>query len=320
MTEQENKARFRQAIDRTLSGLEGNPYLFQRVAANAEKGANNMKHHFPKGVLIALIVLLCMGTAALAAGGLLGGTVNWLGQIVQGNELPYVIWERTEAQEAVSQKLNDWMALLKTDFELVEVTVRTADGLFCNAISGLKRTASDLPGFETLMVGAQNIPTPQNIPAGYELVSGTIEYGCRSEGEWHMLEDMTLEAGVTAQRYVVDEADSYVHGYDLLLRNPAAYEDFLFISVELAALGDAANQDIVFGAGQEVRIVDVPGMDNAVLLWAEYDHHLTMRQRLSEPVAALDFRRGMVEYGDVKIDVIASTLDVDALICMFSAE
>lgn len=67
MTEQENKEKFKQAIDHTLSGLQGDPFLYQRVAANAEKGAKTVKNHFPKGLVIALIVILCMSTAALAA-------------------------------------------------------------------------------------------------------------------------------------------------------------------------------------------------------------------------------------------------------------
>ena len=76
MTEQEQKAKFKQAIDHTLSGLEGDPYLFQRVAASAEKGAKSMKYHIPKGVLIALIALLCMGTVAVAAGINYGASVQ----------------------------------------------------------------------------------------------------------------------------------------------------------------------------------------------------------------------------------------------------
>lgn len=68
MTEQQEKARFKQAIDHTLSGLTGDPFLYQRIAANAEKGAKPVKYRFPKGIVIALIVLLCMGTAVAAVG------------------------------------------------------------------------------------------------------------------------------------------------------------------------------------------------------------------------------------------------------------
>lgn len=76
MTEQLEKARFKQAIDHTLSGLTGDPFLSQRVAANAEKGAKQMKHHFSKGLVIALIAILCMGTVAVAAGFYYGAGVQ----------------------------------------------------------------------------------------------------------------------------------------------------------------------------------------------------------------------------------------------------
>ena len=49
MNEQQEKAKFRQAIDHTLTGLEGNPFLYQRVTALAEKGEKKMKRCIPKG-------------------------------------------------------------------------------------------------------------------------------------------------------------------------------------------------------------------------------------------------------------------------------
>lgn len=67
MTEQQEKMRFREAIDHTLTALEGNPCLYQRVVANAEKGEKTMKHWIPKGLVIALITLFCMGAVAVAA-------------------------------------------------------------------------------------------------------------------------------------------------------------------------------------------------------------------------------------------------------------
>lgn len=68
MTEQQEKARFRQAIDHTLSDIQGDAFLAQRVLARAEKGAKPVTYHIPKGIVIALIALLCMGTVAVAVG------------------------------------------------------------------------------------------------------------------------------------------------------------------------------------------------------------------------------------------------------------
>lgn len=67
MNEQQEKAKFRQAIDHTLTSLEGNPFLYQRVAARAEEGEKKVKSNFTKCIVIALIVVMCMSTVAVAA-------------------------------------------------------------------------------------------------------------------------------------------------------------------------------------------------------------------------------------------------------------
>ena len=67
MNEQQEKAKFRQAIDHTLTGLEGDPFLYQRIAARAEEGEKKVKSNFTKCIVIALIVVMCMSTVAVAA-------------------------------------------------------------------------------------------------------------------------------------------------------------------------------------------------------------------------------------------------------------
>lgn len=55
------------ALNQDAAFLQPNPHLAQRVIANARKGERKVKYSIPKGVVIALIVLLCMGTVAVAA-------------------------------------------------------------------------------------------------------------------------------------------------------------------------------------------------------------------------------------------------------------
>ena len=100
MNEQQEKVKFREAIDHTLTGLEGDPFLHQRVLAQTEKGEKPVKMKWMKTAVIALIVALFMGTVALA-GGMLGGTVNWLGEIVRENqeESGIMLYEPTAEQE-----------------------------------------------------------------------------------------------------------------------------------------------------------------------------------------------------------------------------
>lgn len=67
MNEQQKKTKFKQAVDQTLVGLEGNPFLYQRVTAQAEKGEDLVKKRFAKTFAIAMLAVLCMSTVALAA-------------------------------------------------------------------------------------------------------------------------------------------------------------------------------------------------------------------------------------------------------------
>ena len=66
MREAEERARIHQAIDRTLSGLTGDPWLFQRISAAAGKEAPKMKRKLSAGLVLAIVIAL-LATAALAA-------------------------------------------------------------------------------------------------------------------------------------------------------------------------------------------------------------------------------------------------------------
>lgn len=67
MTEQQEKACIRNAIDHTLTDLTGDPFLYRRVAAHGEKGEKNMKCAIPKRVAAVLILLLGITTVAVVA-------------------------------------------------------------------------------------------------------------------------------------------------------------------------------------------------------------------------------------------------------------
>lgn len=65
MNEREEKRRIQQALNRTLSGLQENPFLAQRIIAHG-KGKTRMKKKLSLG-LIAALIILATTTTALAA-------------------------------------------------------------------------------------------------------------------------------------------------------------------------------------------------------------------------------------------------------------
>ena len=66
MREELERKQVHQAVDSTLSGLTGDPWLFRKVSSDAGKGERVMKRKLSAGLVLA-IVLALLATAALAA-------------------------------------------------------------------------------------------------------------------------------------------------------------------------------------------------------------------------------------------------------------
>ncbi len=327
MTEQENKAKFKQAIDHTLSGLQGDPFLYQRVSAHAEKGEKRMKYKFPKGVLIALIVILCMGTVAVAAG-VYGGTTNWNGDIIfdERPEIAYPTMPPEMLEEEIdrSVRISDWVRELENDGELLIIYEMQDGEIYSSTSNSLKRTAKDMEVFKELLDGVEYLPLPNFIPDGYEFVQGEVRYTCREGGEWRLANQMELEKGVKAEWYQLDAADAIVRGYDVLFRSSPEDYHYLNIFVTMFELQDVNDQSFGFIEGQTVKVVDVQGMDNALAITSENSCYLSMRRVMETPIKVLRFHdletQNISKYAEVQVDVTAPLLDVDTLISMFAAE
>ena len=326
MTEQEQKARFRQAVDRTLSGLEGNPYLFQRVAAHAEKGANHMKHHFPKGVLIALIVLLCMGTAALAAGGLLGGTVNWLGDIIPDENVPSALPTVAPAMTAEVVDFNeDMLEQLSKEGTMLMVWQQLPDGTEMPEVSTrMVRKAETEAEFLALMAGNEELPLPDFIPEGYEFVRGEVYYQCRADGKWQLVDRQALEDTCIAEWYTLDKADEIIEGYYLFYRESPEDYHYLSVYAGLSMQQDVTEHTFGYLAGMTPSVVQVPGMDYALAITSDTACSLRMLRDMQQPVDYLRLRETRQQelntFAQVDVTVSAPMLDVDTLIRMFAAE
>lgn len=328
MNEQQDKARIRQAIDSTLHGLNGDPFLAQRVFANAEKGETRMKYAIPKGLVIALIVVLCMGTVAVAAG-VYGGTTNWNGDIIYDEqpEIAHPTMEPEMLEEEIerSMRLSDWMAEMESDGELLAIYEMQEDGEFYPSTSNsLKRTAKGVEGLKALLKGAEYLPLPQFIPDGYEFVEGKVRYICREGGQWRLANQMELEEGVNAQWYQLDAADAVVNGYEMLFRSSQEDYHYLSIYVNLSEQVDVSEQSFGFMEDQTVQIVDVPGMDNALAVTSDHACTLSMRRVLEDTIRVQRFNdiesQIVSEYAEVQVDVMAPMLDVPTLISMFATE
>ena len=325
MTEQMNKEKFKQAIDHTLSGLTGDPFLYQRVAANAEKGDKKVRYHFPKSAVIALIALLCMGTVAVAAG-VYGGTINWLGEVVPDENMPAVMPTMAPVMETAEMDLNeDVLDQLWKDGTKLVVWQQMPDGTLLPEVSTrMMRTADSEASFLALLAGNDELVLPRFIPDGYEFVRGEVYYECRAGGEWRCVERQTLESMFVAELYTLDHADEIISGYHLMYRESP--EDYHYLSVDVSLLERQNVEEQTFGflPGQTPCVVQVPGMDYALAITAEKCCSLSMLRDLKQPIDYLWFPESetLGEMAFEQLDVIASAplLDVDTLIRMFASE
>ena len=67
MREDLNRAKMHKAIDSTLSGLNGDPWLFQRVSARVAEGEIKVKKKLSAGLILAIVILLIAVTALAVA-------------------------------------------------------------------------------------------------------------------------------------------------------------------------------------------------------------------------------------------------------------
>ena len=335
MTEQQEKARFKQAIDHTLSGLTGDPFLYQRVAANAEKGAKSMKYHFPKGLVIALIVLLCMGTVAVAAG-LYGGTINWEGEIIYDElqtQSPHPsptpqppedeLVQVDEAHEEALRLAENYAyeEALRTDSKFI-LYERMTDGRWKpESEIELSIEPTSEAEFEAMLADAPWLPLPNYIPEGYAFERADVYYTCASDGEWELVKSETINDRIRVEWYKPSKPVAI--RYDIFYRE--SEEDYHYINffVDLNLKYEPGSTTFGFSEGMTAQIVTVPGMENAIAITGERACSLSMRRPLAE---ALDvwyvYQEGQYpqQLADVTVDIHAPRMAISDLIPLFATK
>lgn len=324
MNEQQDKARIRQAIDSTLHDMNGDPFLAQRVFVNAEKRERKVRYSIPKGFVIALIVILCMGSVAVAAG-VYSGAMSWSGAVISDEKSDAIadrkIQKNSPEQEQMYDGLNELAVSYRQDGERLDITVRENGRITGGVSIEIRREPETLEAFLALMSGEKHLPLPTNIPEEYAFVHGMIEYTCREGGTWQMAERKMLEDGITMERYRLDERDMLARRYSLFFRNPVKDDAWLWIAADLMPYGSSDKQYAGFSELQTPQVVAVPGMDDALAVTAENGYvYLMMRRALQEPVGYSDSHSGAGSFGECVVYADAQGMDVPALISMFAAK
>ncbi len=277
MTEPKEHLPIRQSVDNTLSGLNGNPLLFERlVAQSAQKkeGVNPMK--FRPLIVIALVAMLCMGVAV--ASELLNGTVDWDGNL-SPHDTSLLIPNPTAKPDGLSrtQLMRQFADAHKAkEGELVIVTDLVEREQGGNVIT---RRAVGWDAFRTLMADSV-LPLPVAIPEGYALTHASVRYDCRADGAYRLIDTVESEDGFRAETYVLDAENAVVIGYDLTLMDADGKR------MDVFAYPNNNSEEIsltVYDAVQ-VRTASVPGMEKAVLIEGE-TNQLVMYSMLPQPLS-----------------------------------
>lgn len=333
MTEQENKARFKQAIDHTLSGLQGDPFLYQRVAANAEKGAT-MKYKLPKGLVIALIAILCMGTVAVAAG-VYGGTINWEGEIIydepQSGPVPSPTpWPVEGAQPQVDEAYEK--AFWEVEAYAYEEAKRTGSMFIIYQLQddgsrkpetevGLSIEVASEAEFESLMADAPWLPVPNYSLEGYAFECAEVYYTCGSDGEWELVKSEIINDRILVEWY--KPTKPVATRYFLFYRQSAEDYHYLSFYVDLMLAYEPGNAVFGFGEGMTAQVITVPGMENAIAISGEHSCSLSMRRPMKEPLDVWYIMEGVQfpqRLEDVWVDVSAPLMDISDLIPLFATK
>ncbi len=308
---------FHDAIERQLSGLEPDPWLAQRIIAS-DKEEVKVKKISHATVIIVAIIVLAMATA-LAAG--LGGRVNWLGEVqettmVSATPMPTAEPQTTTDPDEIDPAFYELLDYSK-DRELIMLST-AHKGIFSSRIQQI----SNMNDFITLMdTAAPDFPLPAEIPEGYVLDKCSVEFGCLPQGEYTLTSQTVHPEGFTESHYAVDPSMDFVKGYSIILKTEDE-KDYISILVYMNSSTNPKEYTFGITEDQSARVVQVAGMENALIIDSENTSLLAMRKVMSSPQDDLQFTgpemEPMIEtYNEYRIEVRTPLLPENELVGVF---
>ena len=127
----------RESLDRHASYLKANPWLAQGIIASEMKGETKVKRKWTKSLVLALAMILTLGTVAYGVTSLYR-TVNWKGETNADAQDPVIVEGDPEIAGALEDLQNEMAAKPEDEF----VTAWYDDGTGENEldiVSGKKR-------------------------------------------------------------------------------------------------------------------------------------------------------------------------------------
>ncbi len=221
MNEKVSPDSFRESMDRCFADIKGNPFLARRIITG-EKGEPRMKRKLSFSLVCALAILLALTAIAYAAT-----------ELIRQAELKFVdsdgkVWtespvlpeyDRTPGSEEANAILEKYLDNVP-DGEIVYAFETDNPG---NPYGGYKlkeKHFDSWPAFRQYMEEHNSLLIlPSWLPEDMTHFAGVVRWSCLGDRKFNIIEE-GQDGPVTYGRYSLDEADSVISEYELVISIP----------------------------------------------------------------------------------------------------
>lgn len=274
-------------------------------------------------VIVIAILLVLVAVAYAATEVFHGSWMNWEGNTVTVQEeestqsTDETSFENATDDAAFDNRFDYFLNRTGTKDEYVTVE---AFGTFGSR--KMTRTVDSWESFQHKMKSAGYLIYPSQIPDGYQFAEATFFLTCRDGEDYHLVEEL-VEDGITVRRYTLDDAQALITGYSVTFLDENDSEAFLEVFSTLEREHNIADYYINLGADQTPSVLEIPGIDQAIVVFSEdkKTSSLLMRKVLDTPVIgkqrASHDREESIVYSEQHLSIQSSTLSEESYVRMF---
>lgn len=272
MTERE----FRDALKRSIGQIGLSPERQLQVLAGCgrEEHTVRMSSKMKTSLAWALALAVILGVTGAVASGL--GGVDWNGKPVDIPAPGYLA--DTEEGARVQALYNATEKSLVTT--VIDLDVSRSGGVGGMLGTSSNSFASTLEEMRAWVEADGALQWPAYIPAGYSLKLGRVGYSCGTSGALVFVSRETTDDNYLVTTYEIPVEHRFMSDYFMRLQSADGKEMTISVRLDMGA-----SEDDVFTAGDDstVQMLEIPGMENAMLIHTPEQSTLALRQKLDEP-------------------------------------
>ena len=271
---------FRESLDRHASDLKANPWLAQGIIASEMKGETKVKRKWTTSVIIALLMILALGTVAYGVTSL-WRTVSWQGEVINTVEQEIVKMpeENVQTYNRMQNYIND---LPENEIALAWFDDGNESDYWSSIQKPMAKSFQCMEDFLEYMSGVTTLTAPARFPEGeYDSFDAVVFMTCRDTGKYELIESGEKDS-FHYSRFRMDEADAVPFEYyiDIFMKDGTSY------IIQSTLLTEAREVATGLDEGETAESITVRGMDDALLIHRQDEtvYDVIMRRKLPEPI------------------------------------